>query len=132
MAMVASPSSFALLTRHERARQIAFAVSLFTRAVSFWPRLRFMGMSYFYTTLGGMFLALALFFLMGLLNPFARRFYPGKANVVARSAAPVIFACLAMACFKGAGLQALLALAVAGVIQITLNHRKRDRQKIRA
>ncbi len=89
-------------------------------------------MNNFFTPLGWMFLAMSLLFMMGLLNPFAHRFYPGKAGVVARSAAPVIFACLAIACFKGAGLQALLALAIAGMVQITLNRRKRDRQKIRA
>jgi hypothetical protein len=82
-------------------------------------------MNPFFTPLGGMFLFLALFYLFGLLNPFARRFYPDSPGVLRRSAAPVIFACLAMACFRGFGLPALLLVAIAGMIQIAAARRNR-------
>ena len=84
----------------------------------------------FFTPLGGMFLFLALVNLAGLLNPFARHFYPGRPGVSGRAAAPVIFAGLAMACFQGAGLPALLVVAVAGMIQIAISRRNRGQQKI--
>jgi hypothetical protein len=87
-------------------------------------------MSDFFTSLAGMFLLLAVVSLAGLLNPFARHFYPGRPGVSGRAAAPVIFAGLAMACFQGAGLPALLVVAVAGTIQIAYNRRNRGPQKI--
>jgi hypothetical protein len=76
------------------------------------------------TPLGGMFLLLALLFLIGLLNPCARRCYPSGPGVIARSAAPLIFACLAIACFRGNAAPALLFVVVAGVILRGLSRRK--------
>lgn len=79
--------------------------------------------------LGGCFVGLALFFLLGLTKPFAQRFYPENPGVVRRAAAPVLFSLLAIACFRGNGLSAMLFVAVAGAVLITLHHRKVRREK---
>lgn len=89
-------------------------------------------MNYFFIALSWLFLSLALFFLMGLLKTFARRFYPGMPGVVARSAAPVIFACLSIACFQGAGLPALLVVVIAGIVQIGISRKNCSKQRITA
>ena len=88
-------------------------------------------MNNFFTALGGLFAFLALFFLLGLLKPFARRFYPVESGVVRRAAAPVIFACLAIACFRGWGLMAMAGVVVGGIILMKINKRNRPKQKIR-
>lgn len=82
-------------------------------------------MNNLFTALAWVFLFLASLFLLGLLKPFARHFYPGAPGVLARSAAPVIFSCLAIACFSSVGLQAMLVVLVAGIIQIAISHRYR-------
>jgi hypothetical protein len=84
-------------------------------------------MNNFFTPLGGMFLVLAFVFLMGLLNPFAHRFYPGNPGVLVRSAAPVIFAGLALTCFMGMGLPAMLTVATVGITLTVINRRRKQR-----
>lgn len=86
-------------------------------------------MNTFFLSLGVLFLGLALFFLLGLLPRFARRFYPGRPGVVARAAAPLIFAGLAFACFRGAALPTLLLLVTVGSAMI-LRKRNHHRRKI--
>jgi hypothetical protein len=86
-------------------------------------------MNGFFTPLGRMFLCLALGSLLGLLPAFAHRFYPGRPGVLRRCAAPVIFACLAIACFLGAGLPALLAVVLAGTALIAVSRRKRGKRE---
>jgi len=91
----------------------------------------FMTSSNFYPHFGWCLLALALLFLMGLLPPIARRFYPERPNFRLRMAAPVIFAVLACACFAGIGLAAMIltitiGMALIGYNRFTLKKQSKD------
>ena len=79
------------------------------------------------TPLGWMFVALAAIFTLGLAAPFARRFYPSSPNLLRRLAAPVIFSLLAVACFRGGALPALVVVVIVGVGLIAI--RRRSNQK---
>ncbi len=78
-----------------------------------------------FASLGGMFLLLSLLFLPGIPEKYARFYYPGASNVLIRAAAPVIFACLAIAFFLSVGIQAMIGVVATGVVLIVLNRRKR-------
>jgi hypothetical protein len=82
-------------------------------------------MNHLFNTLGWCFSGTATVFLFGLLNPLARRFYPENPDIFRRAAAPVIFALLSVACFTGAGMQAMILLVLAGTIQIVIDRRNR-------
>lgn len=81
----------------------------------------FMTFSKFYHHFGWCLLALALIFLMGLLPPIARRFYPEQPHFRLRLAAPVIFAVLASACFAEIGLAAMILTITIGIALIGYN-----------
>ena len=78
-----------------------------------------------FASLGGMFLLLSLLFLPGIPVKYSRFYYPGASNVLSRAAAPVIFACLAIAFFLSVGIQAMIGVVATGVVLIVLNRRKR-------
>ena len=80
----------------------------------------------FFAPLGWCFLAIAGLFLLGLTPRFAPRFYPDASGVVARAAAPVLFALLAAACFGGWGQPALVTTTLVGAALCVLQ-RRRDR-----
>jgi len=93
--------------------------------------LDFMTFSNFYHHFGWCLLALALIFLMGLLPPIARRFYPERPHFRLRLAAPVIFAVLACACFAEIGLAAMIltitiGMALIGYNRFTLKNQSKD------
>lgn len=75
------------------------------------------------TPFGWMFAALAALFTLGSTAPFARRFYPSAPSFLRRLAAPVIFALLAVACFRGAALPALSFVVILGAVQIVVSRR---------
>jgi hypothetical protein len=66
---------------------------------------------------------------MGVIKPFARRFYPGSPTLFQRFAAPLVFGGLAAACFLGFGQEALLLTVAIGLALIGLNRRTRRRAK---
>jgi len=80
-----------------------------------------------YRVLGWTFGLIAAIFSLGLAQPFARHFYRGAVSFPRRMAAPVIFAALAVACFTGMGLPALIFIALFGSATVVIKlWRSRD------
>ena len=73
------------------------------------------------TPLGWMFVLIASVFALGLTRTFARHFYPESPGFARRLAAPLSFAALAGACFRGAALPALVLTFALGATMILLS-----------
>jgi len=72
-----------------------------------------------------MFLSLAAFFALGVSPRFARRFYPEAPSFRRRLAAPALFTMLALACFAGMALPALVASTAFGGAAVFYHRRQR-------
>jgi hypothetical protein len=88
-------------------------------------------MNDFFLPFGWWLLLVAAVFALGLWPRVGRHFYPGAPGFRRRLAAPVIFTCLAVACFRGAGLQAMLVTVILGMTQIVVSRGNRPQRRPR-
>ena len=81
------------------------------------------------TQLGWMFVAMAAIFALGLIPRWAVRFYPTAPPFLVRLAAPVLFAVVASACFRGLAVKALALVIICGMTLIFISRRGARKSK---